>query len=176
MKDEEGEQRSEVRDQKADCRRQIDDSSIENRKSKIENPSSRGPYKFDETARLRFCTGLEFGLTREESAAHVGVSDRTVRRAVQSDAEFAEQVRRAELMCDVQPKLIIRKAAQSSWRAAAWSINYRRRRSSVPPRQASPPGAAGAADAPRGHAAGPGDLHSDADRAVLDEMMKKEFS
>jgi hypothetical protein len=82
-------------------------------------------------ARERFCTGLEFGLTREQSAAHVGVGRHTIYRAMKNDPEFAERVLRAEIMCNVHPILVIRKASQKSWRAASWLLRHHQPHRSV---------------------------------------------
>ena len=54
--------------------------------------TKRGAYKFTAAAKARFCSAVEFGMSRARAARHAGVCSRTVERAVKADDKFARQV------------------------------------------------------------------------------------
>lgn len=63
--------------------------------------SKRGrPTKLDEQGKRQLLRCIMHGATREEAAAEVGCSARTLRRVVQADTEFAWRLRTATRVRD----------------------------------------------------------------------------
>jgi hypothetical protein len=62
------------------------------------------------------------GSTLAAAAKHVGCSVLTVRREARRNPQFAETLRRAEMVNDLNPVKTLRRAATSDWRAAAWLL------------------------------------------------------
>lgn len=81
----------------------------------------------DEKKKLEILAILSVGCSRRTAAEYVGCDPRTINRTAERDAEFAEQLRRAEnqqeLACLKQLQQAARK--EQYWRAAAWILERR---------------------------------------------------
>ncbi len=78
----------------------------------------------DETRRREICAILAVGGTRTIAASYVGCHVETIRNTAKRDAQFAEQLRRAEISPEISYLRTVQTAAQDSkhWRAAAWAL------------------------------------------------------
>ncbi|HMO64815.1 MAG TPA: helix-turn-helix domain-containing protein, partial [Verrucomicrobiota bacterium] len=98
------------------------------------------PLVLDDVKRGEVCALISAGLTMAETARYVGCHPRTIVRAMARDAPFCRAVRQAELTARFDPEVLMRRAATTNWRAAAWLLertnprDYGRR---TPPRAAA---------------------------------------
>lgn len=76
----------------------------------------------DEQKRRTLLAMISVGAGLETAAKHAGCSTWTVRREVQRDEQFAQQLREAETAAELAPLQTMRKAASTQWRAAAWLL------------------------------------------------------
>ncbi len=67
---------------------------------------------------------VSVGCSRAVAAKYVGCSAETIRRGAKRDAEFGEQLRRAETGHELRYLQLIQGAAKDAkyWRAAAWAL------------------------------------------------------
>lgn len=65
---------------------------------------------------------ISVGAGIEAAARHVGCSTWTIRREAQRDEAFARQLQEAETACQLAPLRMVRQAAETQWRAAAWLL------------------------------------------------------
>ena len=86
--------------------------------------SNRGRPRIldDEQKQRAVCALISVGAGYEAAARHVGCSTWTIRREAQRDEDFARRLRDAESAADMIPLQMLRKAAQTHWRAAAWLL------------------------------------------------------
>lgn len=84
------------------------------------------PKGFDEKKRELLCGLIGIGFTRRQAAQHVGVSNRTVVRALHEDAEFSRRLHNAELNQELRPIQHIASHMPKNWRAAAWMLERQR--------------------------------------------------
>jgi hypothetical protein len=84
------------------------------------------PKVFDEKKRELLCGLIGIGFTRRQAAQHVGVSRRTVARAIQEDEEFGRHLHNAELNQELRPIQHIATQMPKNWRAAAWMLERQR--------------------------------------------------
>ena len=80
------------------------------------------PRALDDVKRREVCALVSAGCDIAHAARYVGTSAITVRREAMRNAEFYDQLRKAELAAQVVPLQAIKKAAQTHWRAAAWYL------------------------------------------------------
>lgn len=83
------------------------------------------PTKFTAERRTKFLEGLAAGNTRRASCLAAGFSEDTFQRAVARDAAFAAEVKKAEAQAESEMVAVIRKAAITTWQAAAWWLERR---------------------------------------------------
>jgi hypothetical protein len=84
-------------------------------------PTGRPPSLDD--AKLREIRALvSAGLTLAEAARYVGCSVRTIQRREKHDAQFRRDVSQARLSARLDPEKLMRQAASTHWRAAAWLL------------------------------------------------------
>ena len=80
------------------------------------------PRALDEGKQREVCALLAAGISRKQAAAYVGCTARTLQREGERDRQFAERMRRAEVTAALTPLQVMRNAAGSHWRAAAWML------------------------------------------------------
>jgi hypothetical protein len=80
------------------------------------------PRALDDAQRREICALISAGCGTRTAADYVGCSPSTIRREALRNPEFHEQVRSADLSCQLSPLQAIRKAAATNWRAAAWLL------------------------------------------------------
>jgi hypothetical protein len=80
------------------------------------------PRALDDAQRREVCALISAGCGFRTAAEYVGCSPSTIRREALRNPEFHEQVRSADLSCQLSPLQAIRKAAATNWRAAAWLL------------------------------------------------------
>jgi hypothetical protein len=72
--------------------------------------------------RSEYCSLIASGLTPAQAARHVGCDLKTVRREAKRDPDFRSQLNTARRSAAVDPIKLVRQAAGSHWRAAAWLL------------------------------------------------------
>ena len=72
--------------------------------------------------RTEYCALLASGLTPEQAARNIGCALKTVRREAKRDSDFRQQITTARRSAAVDPIKLVRQAAGSHWRAAAWLL------------------------------------------------------
>jgi hypothetical protein len=80
------------------------------------------PRVLDDAKRNHVTTLLSVGFGLREAARYVGCSVNTIRRAMQRDAEFANNIQSAEIRAQLDAIRGVRAAASTHWRAAAWFL------------------------------------------------------
>jgi hypothetical protein len=80
------------------------------------------PLALDNVKRGEVVALLNAGLTRREAARYVGCAVRTIVREERRCEQFRRAVRDAELTARFDPETLMRRAAVSNWRAAAWLL------------------------------------------------------
>jgi hypothetical protein len=95
------------------------------------------PQVFDANARIIYCKLLRRGLAKTDAARLIGVSRETVSKA-RRDPQFDLRVRQAVLDCRSRAAAQIARAGNTHWRAAAWVLGERRKRSAARPRDLRP--------------------------------------
>lgn len=96
------------------------------------------PKKLDDTKKREICALVTAGMRWRDVAAYVGCDEATIRRTRQSDVDFDQRVRRAEMGASLNPLEAMRRASALHWRAAAWMLERQERRDSAP-QDAGPP-------------------------------------
>jgi hypothetical protein len=85
------------------------------------------PRALDHDGKVRIIELLKRGLTLTQAAAILATSRNAILNERKRDAHFDANVVRALQLRAVEPLGVIRLAAKTSWRAAAWLVEYRRR-------------------------------------------------
>jgi hypothetical protein len=80
------------------------------------------PRVLDEYKRREVCALVSAGCGIEGAARYVGCNTRTIRREALRNPDFHEQLRNAELACELEPLRAMKRAAATHWRAAAWLL------------------------------------------------------
>jgi hypothetical protein len=80
------------------------------------------PRALDDTKRREVCALISAGCGIAAAAKFVGCNPVTIRRESMRNADFFEDLRKAELAAQALPLQAIRKAASTHWRAAAWFL------------------------------------------------------
>ena len=80
------------------------------------------PRVLDDKKRSEVITLLGVGLGLQEAARYVGCSVDTLRREMQRNEEFGNEVRTADVRAQVGAIRSLREAASTHWRAAAWYL------------------------------------------------------
>ena len=70
------------------------------------------------------CRYIENGNSHKDAAALAGICEDTFYEW-RNKSEFAESLKKAELKCKMRNILLIQKAAQDTWTAAAWFLERR---------------------------------------------------
>ena len=86
------------------------------------NPTGRPRVLADLEKRRTVCAMISVGAGIEAASRHVGCSTSTIRREAQRDEAFARQLQEAETAAELMPLRMVRQAAESQWRAAAWLL------------------------------------------------------
>ena len=96
------------------------------RKDDDNDDSKPGPKPLlDDAAKERVCMCLSVGLSRNLTAADLGVAKSTLSKTIQRDPEFKRRVLQAEAKYEKSRILLLLQAARESWRAGAWMFkNY----------------------------------------------------
>jgi len=80
------------------------------------------PRALDDYKRREVCALVAVGCGIEGAARYVGCNAVTIRREALRNPEFHEQLRNAELTCELEPLRAMKRAAATHWRAAAWLL------------------------------------------------------
>ena len=80
------------------------------------------PRALDDVKRGEVCALVSTGCSLQTAARYVGCSAVTIRREATRNADFYDQIRQAEIACQVSPLRAMRQAAKTHWRAAAWLL------------------------------------------------------
>jgi hypothetical protein len=109
-----------------------------------EKPTGPGrPRALDDVKRREICALVAGGCGLREAARYVRCNIYTIRREAERNAEFDEQLRRAETYAQLSPLRAMQAAVATHWRAAAWFLER-----TFPERFARPePGAFGSRQA-----------------------------
>lgn len=84
--------------------------------------SAGRPPKDTPEARARFIEGLRAGAYRKEACLYAGFSEDSLARYLHADADFKDQVEKAEANAYMRNLAIIQKAGEKNWQAAAWFL------------------------------------------------------
>jgi len=76
----------------------------------------------DAAKRSEICTLVAAGDTVADAAHSIGCNPKTIRREAGRDAAFRRELKRAELTARNNPLKLIKQAAATHWRAAAWLL------------------------------------------------------
>lgn len=106
------------------------------------SPQRRNTQKLTESEQDRVLLAVSLGLSLRQAAAMVGCHHTTLVKRAKRDKQFADAIARARLEARGNPLLEIYKASKTSWRAAAWLLNYLDRRDARGRRQEGHTGAA----------------------------------
>src|SRR5262245_53946724 len=80
------------------------------------------PRALNDSKRREVYALVSTGCSLSAAARYVGCCTRTIRREALRNQEFYDELRRAELACQVSPLRAVRRAAETHWRAAAWLL------------------------------------------------------
>ncbi|BBO33966.1 helix-turn-helix domain-containing protein [Lacipirellula parvula] len=80
------------------------------------------PRSLDETKRREVVALISVGLGLQDAARYVGCSVSTLRREMQRNADFRQDVRSAEIRSQIDALRAMRAASATHWRAAAWFL------------------------------------------------------
>jgi IS30 family transposase len=80
------------------------------------------PRALDEVKRREVCALVSAGCGIPRAAEYVGCNASTIRREALRNADFHEDLRRAELASELEPLRLLRQKANTHWRAAAWLL------------------------------------------------------
>lgn len=80
------------------------------------------PYALDEIKRREICALVSAGCGIARAADYVGCNPSTIRREALRNADFHDRLRKAELSAELEPLHLLRKKANTHWRAAAWLL------------------------------------------------------
>ncbi len=80
------------------------------------------PRALDDIKRREVCAVVATGCSLADAARYVGCAPTTLRREALRNPEFHEALRQAEMGSQLGPLRLVRKAANSHWRAAAWLL------------------------------------------------------
>ena len=80
------------------------------------------PRALDDTKRREVCALVAAGSGIARAANYVGCNPSTIRREALRNADFHDQLRKAELAAELEPLQLLRQKATTHWRAAAWLL------------------------------------------------------
>jgi hypothetical protein len=80
------------------------------------------PHLLDEQKQAEICDFVSAGHSVASAARLMGCNVKTIRRHAERDERFARLLRSAEVAAQNDPLKLMRRAAGSSWRAAAWIL------------------------------------------------------
>jgi hypothetical protein len=87
------------------------------------NAAPRPPF-FTDVVRAEICSVLAAGCMFRDAARYVGCTIRAIAELIRCDREFARQIDRALVNRELILISHIRKAAEDSWKAAAWLLAH----------------------------------------------------
>jgi hypothetical protein len=90
-------------------------------------PANGRPKSLDSEAKKCICALVAQGFSIKQAATYVACHRETIRNERRRDPRFDANLQRALAMADIQPLDLIHRAAKTSWRAAAWLVEFRRR-------------------------------------------------
>lgn len=90
-------------------------------------PANGRPKSLDAEAKKGICALIAQGFSLKQAATYFACHRDTIRNERRRDPHFDANLRRALEMADIQPLDLIHRAAKTSWRAAAWLVEFRRR-------------------------------------------------
>jgi hypothetical protein len=84
-------------------------------------PNGR-PRVLDDVKRSEICALTSVGVSLRKTAGYVDCSVKTIRREAERNAQFGEQLRRAQMKAQLGPLHALHRASDTHWRAAAWFL------------------------------------------------------
>lgn len=84
------------------------------------------PTKRTPEVEAKICEVLRSGNTRRAACDYAGISQDSFGRWLESSADFADAIKKAEAHCEVRNVALIQKASEENWTAAAWWLERRR--------------------------------------------------
>ena len=94
-------------------------------------------HVLDEVKQREICALITAGMSLRKVARYVGCDRKTIYRERRADPDFDKRVRRAEMAADLAPLELMRRAAATHWRAAAWLLERSERRAAASQQAAS---------------------------------------
>lgn len=85
------------------------------------------PTKRTAERESRLCEALRAGNTRRASCTYAGISESTLALWIERYADFREAIEKAEADAEIRNVAIIQKAASTTWTAAAWWLERKRK-------------------------------------------------
>jgi len=85
------------------------------------------PTKYNDTVVERITQALRAGNTRRASCAYAGISEDTLSTWMKQKPDFADAIEKAEADAEVRNVAIIQRTADTTWQAAAWWLERRRK-------------------------------------------------
>lgn len=90
-------------------------------------PPKGKPYKLTPEVTQKVMEALRGGNTRMAAAEYAGISYDSFARYFDADVTFGDSVKQAEAECEVRCVALVQKAAVTTWQAAAWWLERRRK-------------------------------------------------
>lgn len=85
-------------------------------------PRPGRPRRLDEAKRREICALISAGCGIKDAAHYVHCAPSTIHLERKRNKEFGDQLRRAELVAQLQPLRAMQQAVGTHWRAAAWML------------------------------------------------------
>ncbi len=82
------------------------------------------PQVFDVFAKAKVVALIAAGVSQRTAANYLGIHSTTISKALKRDEAFREDVVRAQAVAKVHPMLAIKRASDTSWRAAVWMLKH----------------------------------------------------
>jgi transposase len=83
------------------------------------------PKKITEDREARYLEAIRKGNTQRAACSYAGFSEDTLARTRDSNADFADAIKKAEAEAEMRHVEIIDRAGTDSWQASAWWLERR---------------------------------------------------
>lgn len=85
------------------------------------------PRKITPEVEEQFLSLIEEGVTQADACAACGISDQTILRHKTHSVDFVERMKKADAVASITAVRAVRGAFDTSWQAAAWWLERKRR-------------------------------------------------